>query len=219
MVVTGINQSLGEVAKIATSLGSIEQIYPALNVIEIRVNNESFVRSPVEKLSDKTDPKFYELNKRELESIDMDRVYSAVKRLAGVEPTIYRSDITLQLISLLGQEWVEFKADVCKALAVWSENPGPAGEVALKEALKLRLKRKDVPVEMIALMVKEKTPGLIPVLDELWVPRPKLRSSAAFRPARDRTASPPSACSGGWVDRTVCPCWKLRQMVPNLKWQ
>jgi predicted Zn finger-like uncharacterized protein len=168
MVVTGINQSLGEVAKIATSLGSIEQIYPALHVIEIRVNNESFVRSPVEKLSDKTDPKFYELNKRELESIDMDRVYSAVKRLAGVEPTIYRSDITLQLISLLGQEWVEFKADVCKALAVWSENPGPAGEVALKEALKLRLKRKDVPVEMIALMVKEKTPGLIPVLDELW---------------------------------------------------
>ncbi len=168
MVVTGIKQSLDEVAKISTSLGSIEQIYPTLNVIEIRVNNESFVSSPVEKLFDKTDSKFYELNKRELESIDLNRVSSAVKRLAGVEPNIYRSDITRQLISLLGQEWVEFKADVCKALAVWSENPGPAGEAALKEVLKLRAQRKDVPVEMIALIVNEKTPGGVPVLDELW---------------------------------------------------
>lgn len=168
MVVTGISQSLGEVAKIATPLGTIEQIYPSLDVIEIRVNNESFVSNPVEKLSDKTDPKFYDLNKQELESIDLDRVSSAVKRLAGSEPKIYRSDITRQLIVLLGQEWVEFKADVCKALAVWSENPGPAGEVALKEALKLRTKGKEVPVEMIALMVKEKTPGVVPVIDELW---------------------------------------------------
>lgn len=168
MVVTGINQSLGEVAKIASALGSIEQIYPTLDVIEVRINNESFVSNPVERLSDKTDPKFYDLNKRELESVDLDRVSSAVKRLAGVEPKIYRSDITRQLIILLGQEWVDFKADVCKALSVWSENPGPAGEVALKEVLKLRAKGKEVPVEMIALMVKEKTPGAVPVLDELW---------------------------------------------------
>ncbi len=168
MVVTGINQSLSEVAKIATSLGSIEQIYPTIDVIEIRVDNESFVSRPAEQLSDKTDPKFYELNKRELESIDLDRVSSAVKRLAGADPKIYRSDITRQLISLLGQEWVVFKADVCKALAVWTESPGPAGEVAIKEALKLRAKGKDVPTEMIALIVKEKNPGVIPVLDELW---------------------------------------------------
>ena len=168
MVVTGINQSLDEISKISSTLGSVEQVYPTIDVIEIRVNNESFVSSPVEKLSDKTDPMFYELNKRELECIDLNRVSSAVKRLAGVEPKIYRSDITRQLINLLGQEWVEFKADVCKALAVWVENPGPAGEVALKEVLKLRVKRKEVPVEMIALIVMEKTPGVIPVLDELW---------------------------------------------------
>lgn len=168
MVVTGINQSLGEVAKITTSLGSVEQIYPTIEVIEVRVNNESFVSSPVEKLSDKADPKFYDLNKRELESIDLDRVSSAVKRLAGVEPKIYRSDITRQLISLLGQDWVDFKADVCKALSVWSETPGPAGEVALAEVRKLRAKTKDVPTEVIALMVKEKISAAIPVLDDLW---------------------------------------------------
>lgn len=168
MVVTGINQSLGEVAVIAASLGSVEKIYPAINVVEIHVNNESFLSNPIEKLSDKTDPMFYDLNKQELESIDLDRVSSAVKRLAGAEPKIYRSDITRKLISLLGEEWVKFKADICKALTVWAEKPGPAGEAALKEVRKLRVQGKDVPMEMIALIVKEKNPAVIPVLDELW---------------------------------------------------
>lgn len=172
MVVTGIQQSLGEVAKIATSLGSIEQIYPAIDVVEVRVNNESFVSSPVDQLSDKLDPKFYDLNKRELESIDLDRVSSAVKRLAGVEPKIYRIDIARQLISLLGQDWVVFKADICKALAVWSENPGPAGEAALSEVRKMRIKGKEVPTEMIALIVKEKIPEVVPELDHLWRSNP-----------------------------------------------
>ena len=58
--------------------------------------------------------------------MELDRVSKAVKRLAEAEPKVYRNDISRKLISLLGARWVDFKADVCNALAVWAEKPGPA---------------------------------------------------------------------------------------------
>jgi hypothetical protein len=172
MVVTGITQTLDEVANVAAPLGAVVKVYPEIQVVEVRVNNDSFVSGPIEKLSDKTHPAFYDLNKKELESIDLARVSSAVKRLADAEPKIYRSDITRKLIALLGEPWVDFKKDICNALAVWSELPGPAGEAALKEARKLQARGVEVPQEIIALIVKEKTPGLVTVLDELWSGNP-----------------------------------------------
>ncbi len=168
MVVTGINQSLEEFAKSASALGSVENTYPELSVVEVRVNNESFVSGPIEKLTDKTDPAFYDLNKRELESIDLERVSKAVKRLAEAEPKVYRADITRKFIFLLGAKWVDFKGDVCRALSVWSDTPGIAGDAALKEVKDLLARHKDVPEDMIALIVKEKNPGVIHVLEELW---------------------------------------------------
>ena len=136
------------------------------------MNNDSFLAGPMDKLSDREHPAFYDLNKRELESIDLTRVSNAVKRLAEAEPKIYRSDIARKLIELLGADWVDFKADVCNALAVWSEEPGPAGDAALAEARKLLAAKGDVPQEMIALIVKEKNPDVVPVLDELWSENP-----------------------------------------------
>lgn len=168
MVVTGINRSLDEVAEVASALGTVVKVYPEIQVVEVRVKNESFVSGPIEKLSDRTHPAFYDLNKKELESIDLERVSKAVKRLAEAEPKIYRSDITRKLIALLGEDAVDFKADICNALAVWSAEPGPAGEAALKEAGKLLARDRHVPKEVISLIVKEKNPGVVPILDELW---------------------------------------------------
>lgn len=168
MVVTGISGTIDEFAKIASVLGTLENIHPDISVVEIRVNNESFIEGPIEKLTDRKDPEFYELNKRELESVDLTRVSKAVKRLAEAEPKIYRSDISRKLLGLLSARWVDFKADVCQALAVWSEKPGVAGETALVEVKRLMEAGKPVPQEMIALIVKEKIPEVIPVLDQLW---------------------------------------------------
>lgn len=172
MVVTGINQSLDEVAAIASVLGSLENVYKDIAVVEVRVNNESMVSGSIEKLTDKGDSAFYDLNKKELDSIDLERVSRAVQRLAGAEPKIYRSDITRKLIALLGAQGVAFKGDICAALAVWSEPPGPAGDAALKEAKDLLARKGEVPQEMIALIVKEKNPAVVPVLDELWSRNP-----------------------------------------------
>jgi hypothetical protein len=172
MVVTGINESIEELVEISAPLGSVEKIHSEISVIEIKVNNESFVEGSIEKLNDREDPAFYNLNLRELQSIDLERVSKAVKRLADAEPKLLRSDITRKLISLLGADWVSFKEDVCKALSVWSETPGPAGDAALDEARKLLAAKKQIPVEMIALIVKEKNILVIPVIDQLWSDNP-----------------------------------------------
>lgn len=172
MLISGITMSLDEVARLAAGVGSIEKIYPEVSVVEVRVNNESFIEGAIEKLTNRNDPAFYDLNKRELESIDLDRVSKAVKRLAEAEPKVYRNDISRKLVQLLSSDWVEFKAEVCEALQVWSETPGAAGDAALKEVKKLMDKNRQVPEEMIALIVKEKNPAVIPILDKLWSEKP-----------------------------------------------
>ncbi len=172
MVVTGITSTLQELAESASVLGQTEKIYPELSVIEVRVRNENFVEGSIAKLSNKDDPAFYDLNKRELESIDLKRVERAVQRLAEAEPKIYRTDITRKLIALLGEREVEFKAAICGALAVWSEQPGPAGEAALAEVRKRAAEEDEIPTEMVALVVKEKNAAVIPILDELWFKNP-----------------------------------------------
>ena len=168
-VVTGVTQTLQELADVAALLGKTEKIYPELSVIEVSVRNEIFVEGPMEKLSNKNDPAFYDLNKRELDSIDLDRIKRAVQRLAEAEPKIYRIDITRRLIALLLEDSVDFKKNCCRALAVWSEKPGPAGEAALKVVKKIHAAKDPVPPEIMDLIVKEKNVEVIPILDELWV--------------------------------------------------
>jgi hypothetical protein len=172
MVVTGARQSLQELAEVTSALGHTEKIYPEISVIEVRVNNENFSEGPIEKLSKKDDPAFYDLNKRELESIDLERVKRAVQRLAEAEPKLYRSDITRRLIMFLSDDSIEFKGEVCRALATWAEVPGPASDAAVVALKDIMAKKATVPTEMIALIVKEKNVSVIPYLDELWMKDP-----------------------------------------------
>lgn len=172
LVLSEVECSLQELAEISKVLGVVEHVYPEVSVVEVRVRNEIFIEGSIEKLSRKEDPAFYDLNKRELESIDLERVKRAVQRLAEAEPKIYRSDISRKLILLLGEDEVDFKGNICSALAVWSEQPGPAGEAALNVLRKLIAEGKSVQPEIVALAVKEKTPEVVPILDELWFDNP-----------------------------------------------
>lgn len=167
-VLTGIRLSLQELAQLAAPLGEIDHVYPEISVIEVKVNVASFIEGPIEKLKNKDHPEFYELNKRELESVDLERAKRAVQRLAEAEPKVFRSDITRKLLALLSEESVTYKADICTALEVWSEKPGPAGQAALLEIGKLMKRNVPIPKPIVALAVKEKIPEAVPVLDELW---------------------------------------------------
>jgi hypothetical protein len=172
MVVTRISKTLQELADLASALGETSKIHPEISVIEVIVRNDNFVEGPIEKLSKKDDPAFYDLNKRELESIDLSRVKRAVQRLVDAEPKIYRADITRKLIALLSDDAVDFKGAVCGALANWAEEPGPAGQAAMTEVKRLILSNQKVPRDIVALIVKEKNPGIVPILDELWLKDP-----------------------------------------------
>ena len=172
LVVTGITQSIEALADLISRLGKIDHLYPELAVIEMRVNQSLFVEQAIDILSNRQDPNFYRLNKEELESIDLDRVKRAVQRLAEVEPTVYRSDISGKLILLLGEDGLDFYDGICRALAVWSVEPGPASEAALNRVKKLLDSNNIVPPEIISLIVKEKDLRVIPFLDRLWFKNP-----------------------------------------------
>ena len=172
MVVTGIKESADQLAIIAAALGNVENVYSDLSVVQVTVDNERFLAGPIDQLSNPEDPDFYLLNRIELESIDPDRVAASVKRLADVEPKLFRKDITERLIRLLGNKWILFKSDICRALLVWSDEPGRAGEVVLKEIEKMVGQNLDVPEEMIALSIKEQAPGTAPILHKLWLKSP-----------------------------------------------
>jgi DNA-directed RNA polymerase subunit RPC12/RpoP len=172
LVVTGITQSIGELADLTSRLGKVEHLYPELAVIEMRVNQGLFAEQAIDILSNRQDPNFYRLNKEELESIDLDRVKRAVQRLAEVEPKVYRSDISGKLVSLLGEDGLNFYDGICRALAVWSVEPGPASEAALKRVQKILDSNSIVPPEIISLIVKEKDLRVIPFLDRLWFKSP-----------------------------------------------
>ncbi len=171
-VVTGIDLQIEQVVSIAAALGEVKSVYGDLRVIEVKVDNRRFLAGPMDKLTDTSNPEFYLLNKIELESVDLDRVKSAVKRLADVEPRLFRADISKRLIHLLDNNWIDFKDDICRALMVWAEEPGPAGKVALRQ-IRLRLDGGvGVDEEMVALAVHEKTPGITDALKELWLRSP-----------------------------------------------
>ena len=169
MVVTGVTIPIEKLAELAAPLGELSQIYREIDVIEIRVNNANFISGPVDKLADKDDPAFYELNKRELESIDLERVQAAVKRLADAEPTLFRNDISRRLIVLLKEDGVDFKNDLCRALLTWADESAAAGDAAEGVLKKLVAAKKAVPREVIALLVKGQRISIIPILNDLWL--------------------------------------------------
>jgi hypothetical protein len=140
----------------------------------VRVDNEQFVAGSADKLNDREDPAFYDLNQRELQSLDMDRVKSAVERLADSKPIIYRDDISRTLTEIMGRPGIRFHDEIARALIVWSEKPGEAGEAALRVLRKKVASGENVSENLVALVAKEQPDGAIPVINSLWVTNPVL---------------------------------------------
>lgn len=172
MVLSGVKRPIEEIAAIAGGLGrngKAERIYPELNLVEIVVDNSAFVEGPIEKLNDKSSPAFYELNKRELDSIDSERARRAVKRLADAEPKIYREDIARRLAQLLRDADATDAGHICQALLTWSTPEQTFATAAAVESLKrLHASGATPPREMIAFLVARKETSIAPVLDEIW---------------------------------------------------
>lgn len=177
MVLTDVSMDITEVAAIVARLGTTKEIHPDIDVIVVSVDNDQFVEGSNDKLNNRLDPAFYDLNRREIASIDMDRVRRAVERLATAEPKIYRADISSALIGLMGKPGVSFHDELAQALLVWAEDYGSVGDVALK-VLREQIAAEDTVSENIVdLLAKGENKEAIPHINTLWMGNPVIWES------------------------------------------
>lgn len=172
MVLTDIGTDIEDVAEIAGRLGVTEEVHSEISVVVVRVDNDLFLSGSADKLNNKKDPAFYELNQRELRSIDIDRVKRAVERLAEAEPAIYRTDISRTLMELLGKPGIDFQDVIARALLVWAEDLEPAAQAGLKVLQKSFAAGQPVSESLVALVVRGKSEDAIPTLNALWLQNP-----------------------------------------------
>lgn len=168
LVVSGISGDLDELARLCKRFGEVKRTIEELRVIEVQVNNASFDIGPLDKLTNPADPAFYELNRREIESIDLERARASIARIAEVEPKLYRKDIVARLTQLMKEGDVAMQDQISRALLVWAE-PGDGTEVVVRTALsKLSPQAGQVPDSMVKFLVARKDMEAIPFIDALW---------------------------------------------------
>ena len=223
MVVTGIDKSLAEVARIVSALGTPGDVYPELSVVEVRVNNENFIEGPIEKLTNRKDPAFYDLNKRELESIDLatglqgrqaacrsgteslpQRHHPQAHRAAGCAVGGFQGG-RLQCARGVVRDTRPGGRD---RAAEAKELAGPEGGGAAGNDRPDREGEKSRGDSGAGRIVGRRS-------DPLGIPLRRCGPAGRgdFDPAlsaarRARSASPSSACSGGWEVPTACHCWR-----------
>jgi len=173
MVLSGLKQPLEEVAVAAGKLGHDRDsihVHPELNVVEVLVDNDIFLEGSYEKLQDKANPAFYDLNRRELQSPSLDRVRAAIKRVADAEPKIYRDDITRQLVQLAKESDGPMLGDVSRALGVWALPENEAAVAAVTAAFEKMWAAHIVPErDTIMFLVKRKATSIAASLDAMWM--------------------------------------------------
>lgn len=168
VILTEVDLPFQKVSELAASLGEIEETHPEIGVISIRVDNDQFIAGSADKLNNKNDPAYYELNMAELRSIDMSRVQRAVERLSSTEPIIYQGDITQLLISLMEKPGVTFHDDLATALLQWSEDIGPASEAAVEVAKKQIAAGKTISEPLGELIALGASPEGAVIMIDLW---------------------------------------------------
>jgi len=167
-VLTGLEMNIERLAAIAGPLGTVRLIEPELSIVEIVVDNDIFIESPSEKLINRDAPEFYELNLRELKSIDIQRIERAVGRLAEAKPRMLRADITKRLRELMDESGVTFHGTIARALGSWDEDSSGAAELATRTAVSLQQRGATPDAELIALAIEQPSDELIPVVLDLW---------------------------------------------------
>ncbi|MBB5353394.1 hypothetical protein HNR46_003651 [Haloferula luteola] len=173
VVLHDVAPDLKALARTCQAFGQVGRTIDELQVVEVKVDNERFVAGPIDKLTNPEDPSFYELNRRELESIDSTRVEQAVRRLSNAPPTQYRTDISRRLSELLENADADLAENLSEALMKWSEPGDGAAEAVHAAAKRIARAKKEVPRPMIEFLVAVKDERAIDFIQELWLKKPR----------------------------------------------
>lgn len=169
-VVMGGTAPFSELLDACDRLGLVTDHNESMKLAEVEFNEESFRRPDSSKVTDVNHPAFYELNLSELRSIDDERVISALKRIAEVEPKRNRAEVNARLIELGRTRDVEMLNAVAAAMIVWSEDVDAAGAALMNglEQVRIHLPSADVPYDVARFIaLRQYAPGY-PELMALW---------------------------------------------------
>jgi predicted Zn finger-like uncharacterized protein len=172
MVLTGMEQEIGETAQACKRIGRVERVIRSLRVIEVHLDANMFAEAPIERLSDVSGDAFYALNLKELGSIDLGRVERAVQRLSNAEPAQFRSDISGRLIELLSEAPLELCEKIAEALVVWSLPDDGADEAVLAVVRRFEKRGKRVGEGVLGFLVRRQVAEVQPSLHKRWVEEP-----------------------------------------------
>ncbi|MEO1835750.1 MAG: MJ0042-type zinc finger domain-containing protein [Akkermansiaceae bacterium] len=172
IVLEGTELDIPQIEALIQRFGVVEDVYSNLRVIRISIDGERLLEPSAElerKLNDKSHPAFYAHNQAELDHIDIDRVRDAAQRLGGVEPKMFRSEISKRLVELLEEDDdTNYRSTICNAILVWSQpNDGAEPAVAMV-ARELLDTKKEVPRSMIKFLLDRKFPEAIALIEILW---------------------------------------------------
>ncbi len=169
MVLYDVSPDLGRIRKLCERFGTVPRVIRELQVIEVFVDNERFVQGPLAKLQNPEDPSFYELNRRELDSIDLHRASAAVKRLSAVEPRLFRTDIVRRMLELFREGDLDMKREVARALIVWAQ-PEDGAVALVRDEVRSRTNADEpVPGVFVEFLVKNRDAESVPLIHELWM--------------------------------------------------
>lgn len=169
IVLLDVSPGMDRIAELCKEFGSVTRVIHDLNLVEVKVDNSRFVQGELERMKNPDDPSFYELNRRELESIDLQRALSAVKRIAGAEPKLYRSDIVGRLQELMTEGDLIMKREVARALTNWSQDGDGSVDAVRQAALRLVEADEDVPKSVIQFLIGKGDQDSVEMIHGLWL--------------------------------------------------
>lgn len=168
LVLDQVAPGIEAVAELCRRFGKVKRTWPELHLIEVEVDGQAFVQGPLDKLQDSDDPSFYELNRRELESIDLNRVAAAVQRLASAEPRLYRRDIVARLQELIEFGDDELKSETARALKTWAQEGDGSVEIVRRVARDFFERQRTIPRSLVEFLVTRRDPEALDLMHELW---------------------------------------------------
>lgn len=169
LVLVNPRMTIEELVLECERLGEVDNTFPDMHLIDATVDNSRFEEPAVNKLSDKKDGAFYQLNLYELQCIDIRRVNEALVRLSLAEPVQSRDDIIKRMKELLPMSDREMLINLAQALTVWSDGTDGAPEEAMKVALLFYKKEQKLPLEIVSFLTKWQQPEIYPILEKLWL--------------------------------------------------
>lgn len=167
-VLYDVPADLEAMQQICERFGTVTRVIRELQLIEVEVDNDLFTQGSDKPMRDPTLPGFYQLNYRELNSIDLKRAEAAVKRLARAEPKVLRADIVTRMIERFEEGDVDMKEHVARALLTWAgpdDDVAPVIRAGLQEILE---KDQRVPSALVEFLVQAQDRDSVSLVHQLW---------------------------------------------------